>query len=323
VKDRIREIVDRGRKVIVVSHIDPDGDAVGTELAFGAYLADLGKEVHLALDSQVPEKYLFLQGVERIMRVDSLPADFTADTAIVLECPSRDRLGRATRLLGRDTVVVSIDHHRGSTEFGDVNWVDIEASSVGEMVYEYFRHVGYRPNAGVAEQLYTAVLTDTGRFRYASTSARTMAIAGELIAAGADPRRVCDHVYYNLQPSTMKLMGKVLNGIEFLGDGRICLMTMTNDMVRQAGALHSESDGLVDYTLFNQGVQIGALLKEVDAAHTKVSLRSNNGVDVAAIAAVYGGGGHFNAAGCTIPLPLGNAKAELVRRLSEANDDAQ
>jgi phosphoesterase RecJ-like protein len=148
-----------------------------------------------------------------------------------------------------------------------------------------------------------------------------MEIAGRMIKAGADPQKICDEVYFNLQPSTMTLIGKVLNSIEFHHEGQICLLTLTKEMLKKANAVDSESDGLVDYTLFNSGVISGALLKEIDGERTKVSFRSKDGINVAEIAARFGGGGHFNASGCTVEKPLEQAKAELVTILSKAIDD--
>ncbi|MFQ6009385.1 MAG: bifunctional oligoribonuclease/PAP phosphatase NrnA, partial [Candidatus Zixiibacteriota bacterium] len=171
-----------------------------------------------------------------------------------------------------------------------------------------------------AEQLYTAILTDTGRFRYKSTSPRTMAIAGLLIKAGADPQKICDHVYYNLRPSSMKLIGKVLNRIEFYDNGTICLLTLTQQMLKECKAELSESDGLVDFTLLTEGVVVGALLKETNSGYTKVSFRSRDSVDVAAVAIRFGGGGHYNASGCTLPMELFQAKNEVIKLLREARD---
>jgi bifunctional oligoribonuclease and PAP phosphatase NrnA len=308
------------RSVMVVSHIDPDGDAIGTQLAFGEYLKQAGKSVWLVRDSEIPDKYKFLPNVGSIQLVSSLPSHFSIDCAVVLECPSLKRIGTAARFLTPSVAVINIDHHRDNDYFGQVNWVDIRPSSVGEMTYEFFVQAGYQFGADVAESLFTAILTDTGRFRFSSTSPRTMTIAGDLIARGADPHKICDEVYYNIQPSTLKLMGKVLNGIEYHHDGRIAVLVLTKEMLTSAGASESESDGLVDFTLFSRGVVAGALLKEIDSTHTKASLRSANGVNVSAVAYRYGGGGHYNAAGCMVPKALDEAKREIISLLAEAPD---
>lgn len=316
----ILRVLTASQRILVVSHIDPDGDAIGTQLACGEYLRSLGKQVFMLRDSEIPDKYRFLPKVEQIVTPADLPADFSVDTALILECPSAHRIGSIRKYLTPSVTTVNIDHHRDNEYFGSVNWVDVRPSSVGEMIYEFFLSVGYEISPHGAECLYTAILTDTGRFRFASTSPRTMNIGGELIRLGAEPKKICDEVYFNYRPSTLKLMGKVLNGIEFHNDGKVAILVLTKEMLASAGAAESEADGLVDFTMFSRGVLAGALLKELDAGRTKVSLRSSNGVNVSAIAYRFGGGGHFNAAGCMVPKSLSDAKVEIISLLTEANN---
>ncbi|MCM2272028.1 MAG: bifunctional oligoribonuclease/PAP phosphatase NrnA [candidate division Zixibacteria bacterium] len=317
--EAIQSVLAASKRVLVVSHIDPDGDALGTQLAVGEYLEALGKQVFMVRDSEIPAKYAFLPRIDQVRLASSLPAGFTADTAVVLECPTIERIGSAATHLTGQVRIVNIDHHRDNGAFGEINWVDIEPSSVGEMVFEYFEAVGFGITKTMAECIYTAMLTDTGRFRYGSTSPRTMEIAGTLIEMGADPHKITDRVYYNLRPSTMKLTGKVLNSVEFYCEGRVCILSLTQEMLKQAHAVESESDGLVDFTLFTQGVRAGALVKELKDGTTKVSFRSQDGINVSALAYKYGGGGHFNAAGCVIPKPFPEAKLEVMRMLCEAD----
>jgi phosphoesterase RecJ-like protein len=318
--EAINRIIDKAKCMLVVSHIDPDGDAIGTQLAFGEFLKRRGKDVLMVRDSEIPDKYHFLPKVDDIVEAGTLAADCRIDAALVLECPNVQRAGTVSRLLTAGVAVINIDHHRDNAMFGDVNWVDIQPSSVGEMAFEYMRQTGDAITPTIAECLYTAILTDTGRFRFSSTSPRTMVIAGELLALGADSRKICDQVYYNVRPAALKLMGKVVNGIEYHLDGKVAILTLTKQMLVDSGANESDSDGLVDLTLFGRGVVAGALLKELDATHTKASLRSANGVNVAAIANNFGGGGHYNAAGCTIPMALKDAKQKVIALLAEAND---
>ncbi|MBN1211478.1 MAG: bifunctional oligoribonuclease/PAP phosphatase NrnA [candidate division Zixibacteria bacterium] len=314
---KIKKLLQDSRQILVVSHIDPDGDAVGTQLAFAAYLKDLGKKVYLIRDSEIPAKYLFLQHVDDIKKVEDFPSELDIDTALILECPTVERIGGATGFLNDRVKTINIDHHQDSTPFATVNWIDTGASSVGEMAFEYFAAVDYDISADVAEQLYTAILTDTGRFRYASTTPRTMTIAGLLLEAGADSRKICDYVYYNLDPAVMKLTGWVLNTIEMLNDGKICLIHLTNEMLTRAGARVSDTEGLVDLTMFNMGVQVGCLLKEIDESRTKLSLRARDNINVAEIAGRFNGGGHVSAAGCIIPLPLSEARQKIIGILTE------
>lgn len=317
---QIEGMLGSARRVLIVSHIDPDGDALGSQIAFGEYVRHLGKEALMVKDSVIPEKYSFLSGSDDIVDVSDLPADTTVDTALVLECPSIDRVGGAQKFLTSDVNIINIDHHPDAQEFGAVNWVETSASSVGEMTYEFFDHVGFDISPKVAEALYTAILTDTGRFRYPSTSPRTMCVAAELVARGARPQDIVDHVYYNMRVSTVRLIGKVLNKVEFYHDNRICLLTLTRDMLDNSGADIVEAEGMVDYTMVSRTARAGALLKEMDNGSTKVSLRSRDGIDVSSLAARFNGGGHVNAAGCVIDLPLAEAREKLVGLLKEAVD---
>ena len=300
------------------THTNPDGDAIGTQLAFAAYLRDLGKDVVMLRDSDIPEKYLFLEDVKHILPVDEYQKAEPFDTVLILECPNLDRLGAVSRFVTAGANIVNIDHHRDSEPLGHINWFDNTVSSVGEMAYVFFKEVQYKISPIVAEQLYTAILTDTGRFRYDSTSPRTMALAGELIDLGANPQKVCNEVYFDIRPSTMKLIGKVLNGIEFYLCNRICLMTLTRKMLEESGADESAVEGLVDHTMYSRGVVAGALLKEMDNGETRVSLRSYNGIDVASVAGVFGGGGHTNASGCTLQKKIDDARSDILSVLTEA-----
>ncbi len=319
--DEMLSLLNEAHNVLVASHIDPDGDALGTQLAFAAYLRREGKNVTLLRDAEIPEKYRFLHGITQIPPVEQYAGRSSFDSAVILECPNIQRIGRSSRLLSEDTVILSIDHHQDNDEFGRINWINTSASSVGEMAFEFFERVGFEIDPHVAEQLYTAILTDTGRFRFKSTSARTMEIGGRLIEAGANPQDICDQVYFNMSPETIKLTGKVLNSISFFSREQICVMSLTQQMLKESGAKDSDSEGLVDYTLFTGGVKAGVLLKEIGPDQTKASLRSRNNINVSTIAAKFGGGGHFNASGCMLSMKLEDARKELVRLLDEAIDE--
>lgn len=313
----IDQILEQSETVLVASHLDPDGDALGSQLAFASYLKDLGKKVVLVRDGDIPEKYRFLDGITDIPQFEELDKTLSIDTAVILECPTPDRIGKAKTLLNENIKIINIDHHRDNDGFGYLNWFNINASSVGEMVFEYFEKKNYNLTREIAECLFVAIMTDTGRFRYRSTSGRTMEIAGKLIDAGVDPQKSCDLVYYDMKPSSMKLIGKVLNNICFKMDNRYCYITMDNKTLKETGADYSESDGLVDYTLFNRGVIVGAFIKENENGEIKVSLRSKDGINVAAIASEFGGGGHFNAAGFTLKTSLDEAVDLISNKICE------
>lgn len=316
----IRPLLESCRRPLVVSHIDPDGDAIGTQLAFGEYFRRIGKTPALVRESSIPSKYRFLPGVERIIPLGDVPAGAEYDLALVLECPSPDRLGTVARLIGEHTTIINIDHHQDNALEAAISWVDVSASSVGELAFEYFREIGFEIDPSIATDLYTAILTDTGRFRFESTTSRTLTIAADLVRAGADPRLITDRVYYDVDPAVMKLTGRLLAELEYFDDGRICIMPLTHTMLMETGADIANTEGLVDYSLFTRGVNVGILLREIDPGRTKVSLRSRNGINIAEVAARWGGGGHRNAAGCTVRMPLADTKRELVRLLQESNE---
>lgn len=316
--EQVRDRFESARNVVVITHIDPDGDAIGTQLAFGEYLRALGKEHVLVRDSEIPGKYGFLPGIERIVPVASLNGDLDFDLVLVLECPSHLRMGTAARFVTDRAVVINIDHHPDSTVGGDIDWIDTGASSVGEMAFEFFNAIGSTITPTIATQLYTAILTDTGRFRFESTTPRALRVAGELVALGADPRTICDNVYFDLEPSTMLLTGRVLNSIEFRAEGRICVLTLTRAMMKEVGAPEGSIEGLVDYSLLTKGVSIGVLVKEVSAKLTKFSLRSRGRVNVSEIAARLDGGGHPNAAGARMAKGFEEARREIISILEAA-----
>lgn len=315
--EQLNEIIAAAKKVMVISHMDPDGDSLGTTLAFGAYLKSLGKEVYMLRDGDIPHKYHFIANIEDVIDASNCNKQIAIDTAVILECPNVDRIGVASKCVDDHVRVINIDHHRDNDIFGELNWINTSASSVGEMAFEYFERVGFALDKAVAEQLFVAIMTDTGRFRYRSTSGRTMEIAGKLIDTGIDPQKITDSVYYNMRPSTMILTGKVLNNIKFIADNKGCILSLDQSLLDETGADMTEADGFVDFTLFSDGVVVGAFVKEIDKNRTKVSLRSKEEINVAEVAARFGGGGHYNAAGFTLEMDINAAIEKVTDLLNE------
>jgi len=214
-----------------------------------------------------------------------------------------------------DATIINIDHHRHNTHFGAVNVVDCEAAACGEMTYDLLRHLGAQINTCIAQQLAAAIITDTGRFHYRSTSPRTLELTAALMRQGADLTTLTDEIYYSYPPAHYQLMQHVLGNAQMRSGGRICFLTLRERDRKKFGIPLRELEGLVDYTLYLRGVEIGALLKEIEGNKTKVSLRSTNSINVAEIARKFGGGGHHNASGCVIDLPLDRAIAKLARAI--------
>jgi len=312
----IAEYIEKAESVLITSHIDPDGDSLGSELALWKYAIDLGKKVAVVNQGLIPGKYLFLPYVDRITDIENYQGDSKFDLAIFVECPSPERAGRVADLIGGSARVINIDHHPDNSGFGDLALIDCKAAAVGEMITEFLLEIGYEISGESASLLFTAILTDTGRFRYNSTTGRTMNIAGRLIEFGADPRKISDSVYYSMSEPTMRLLAQVFLRMRCFEDGRICLISLDRETLGNGNG-DIDTEGIAEYTLFMKNSRVGALLREVDNKSTKVSLRSRDSINVSSLAHRYGGGGHINASGYTIHMPLAAAEENLLQDLKE------
>ncbi len=317
---QIKSLVEDSDKILVVSHRDPDGDSLGSSLAFARYLDSLKKDIKVFSTGGIPEKYMTLPDIDRISGMDDFKPGEEFDLVVVLECPRPDRIGGAEKFIGDKTKVINIDHHPDNENFGDIKMIDDKASSVGEMLTEMFLEIGFDIDTTTATLLYAAILTDTGRFRYNSTTRKTMETAGKLIDLGVKPRQICDSIYFSLSVPTMKLTGKVFSEAELYEDNRICLITLDYETIKSNGFRLADTEGMAEFTLFCRDVKIGAFLREIEDGTTKVSLRSRELINVSRIAHKFGGGGHHNAAGCVIDLPLDKAREAILENLREIVD---
>ncbi len=313
----IVEAIRSSQSILITAHEDPDGDSIGSQLALARVVGHLGRSATIVNQGGIPFKYKFLPDINLIKEIGDFDKNKNFDLALILECPDVERTGLVKNLIGEQTKIINIDHHPDGKPFGLINYLDDKASSLGEMLYELFIAEELPIDRETAVLLYAAILTDTGRFRFNSTSSRTMKITGELIARGVNPREITDNIYFALPPSILKLTGAVLSGISFYENGRICLLQVDRKMLEENGIRMSELDGLAEYTLFARNVVVGGLLKELEDGFTKVSLRSRDGIDVSAVAHKYGGGGHFNASGFGVGLPMSTVRNRLLADLKE------
>lgn len=303
----------RGR-TLLLGTVHPDGDLLGSELALGLALADSGAAVTLAGPDPVPDVLRFLPGAERIERWEAAPEPF--DLVVLVDCPDPDRTGGLLAgARGAATRVVSIDHHPDSKPYGDVNWVEPAAGAAGEMVYGLIRALGLAITPEVATNLFTALHTDTGSFRYSNTTAKTFAIAADLVGHGACPARVAGALYEGRTAQDLRRLGALLQGVEVTPDGRVAWLALPEDSVPEA---FLAAEDLVTYPRSIAGVKVAALFREAGGGSVKVSLRAKGEVDVGKIAAAFGGGGHANAAGCTVPGSLDEVRQALLRAVAEA-----
>ena len=306
--DAILKALQQGERFLVCSHARPDGDAVGSMLAMGMLIRQMGKRADLVSADRVPNIYRALPGAQEIR--SSLRVHGPYDAAILLEC---DGLAR-TSLQGLEKFpILNIDHHASGRAFGHLNWIDQRAASVGELVYRLVKAAGATVTREMATCLYVTVLTDTGGFCYGSTQASTFELARELVLAGADPIRIAQDVYFSTATSKLLLLGAALNNLK--RDGRLAWLWVTHqDMVRTCAA-EEDCEGIVNFAVAISGVEAAAFLRELPEQRIRLSLRSKGQVNVAAIAERMGGGGHESAAGCTLEGPLPQAIEEILVQL--------
>ena len=294
---RVLECIAARERFLLTSHARPDGDAVGSALACGQILRSLGKQADVVLSDGVPYIYRPLPYADQVVQASLVNGHYEA--AIVLECDSLAR----TRLEGLEpNFIINIDHHYSGKLFGHINWIDPQACATAEMIYRLGREAGVKITKEIATCLYTAVMTDTGSFRFAGTSDRTFALAGELVRCGADPVRCAQEVYFANPTSKIRLLGAALSTLQ--REGSVVWMHISWAQIDYSGAFDEDAEGLVNYAISIAGAQVAAFFRELPDKRYRVSLRSKAAVNVAAIAEAFGGGGHHNASGCSLDGPL-------------------
>lgn len=299
------------------SHVHPDGDSLGSMLALGLALERLGKKIYLYNAGPIPESLKFLPGIDRI--TDVLPQELP-ETIILIDCAEFDRV--EFNGLSRDDLsgkrILNIDHHISNDYFGTINWVDPEAAATGEMVYRLVRKLGIKICKDIAVNLYTAIITDTGRFSFSNTTPKSFKIAAELVKTGIDLVHINNILFEEKSLAQTRLLYKALSNLELLHGGIIAIITLSKNDFETSGAEENLSEGLVNYARNIEKVEAAALLKEIDYSDIKVSFRSNSWLDVNKVAQKLGGGGHVRASGCTINLPFEEAKQKVIFALEEA-----
>src|SRR6266581_6991364 len=284
-------------RFVVVTHENPDGDALGSLLAMTLALRQLGKDVvmYLAGDGPLPHEYAFMQ-LDGLVR--ELPEDMEERTLVAVDCAKADRMGPDTTPIDRAEFVIDIDHHHDNTRFGDLNLIVADASSTGEVLRDVFGELGVELTPEIAEPLYIALVTDTGRFQYTSTTPKSYRLAAELVEAGADVHRIFRRVYETVQFAKLKLLARALERAQIYDGGRLVVSYLLRSDFTDIGAAEAYSEGIIDYLRAVEGADMAALIREPRDGPRRISLRaSNDELDVSAIARKSGGGGHRQAAG--------------------------
>jgi phosphoesterase RecJ-like protein len=311
--DRIVEAIRPRQRFVLSSHSRPDGDSIGSQLAMAFALRALGKHVHVVNHDRAPAPLLQFPGVPAIEIADRVSGDY--DAAIIMECGDLARTGVA----GLERFfVINIDHHPGNTAYGQLNWFDPSAAACGEMVLELVDALGVPLHTEIATHIYLAILTDTGSFHYSSISPRTFDICRRTLEAGVDPVLVARNVYDSNNMGRLKLFGSVLSAMQLDPTGRIAIVYLDHEMAREAGGTYEDTEGLINLPLTVKEIEAVVFFKQTDGDEYRVSMRSKGEVDIGAIAKQFGGGGHKNAAGCTVSGPIDALQKTFIERIDQA-----
>jgi len=297
-RNEILEVISNSRRILVAAHIYPDADALGSELALGNILTSLGKEVCLYSEEPVSHILDFLPGSDQL--VNTLPPPTSFDCAISLDCGDRHRLGKAVDALLTVHPFVVVDHHTGHKDFGDLRWVDAGRSSTGEMIFALSRQLEVDVSYEAAYCLYAAIVSDTGSFKYSSTTPETFRVAGELLQKGINPQEISGYLFDNFSKNRLQLLQNVLATLELYENDRIAFIHVSRKMFDRTGTCGADTELFINYPRSLSTVKVAIFIKEIDSNMLGVSMRAKGECDVARLADEFGGGGHRNAAGFKI-----------------------
>lgn len=312
--------VDGHRHFLLTTHVNPDGDGLGSEVALALWLRARGKSVRVLNDSPVPDAFVFMAREQALENYDEALAEqlFTqADALIVLDTSNRQRIGRVAAPLERHVIAVAVvDHHATHTRgFGQVNVIEPEASSTGELVYDLINEAGGGITPEIAEALYVALMTDTGSFRYSNTDTHAHRMAADLLTHGLDPQRLHAQVHSHASAARLRFFGEALAGLDLLDEGRVVVLEASPEQFQKHGLTGADTDGLVDMPRNIAGVDAVMLISEVEPGKVKVSLRSTGRIAIDQVAARLGGGGHPHAAGVLLRGTRADARARILPEL--------
>lgn len=282
---------------LVVSHVQPDGDAVSSTLAVGWLLSCLGKNYVMVNEGPIPKRMDYLWQADQIHDLSAAPLERKFEHVICVDCADFRRVGTTKEWFADGVKLLNIDHHPTNDAFGTVNMVVPDAAATAEILYDFVSYMGLELNKEVATALYTGILTDTGGFRYASTTPKVMEIASRLLEYGVDGPALSELLLEQMTLPQLRLLTRALNGLQISEDGLIAWVSITDEDLQATGASHEDMEGIVNYPRNIQGVETGLLFKVINEQAVKVSMRSAGKVDVAKVAKHFGGGGHIRAAG--------------------------
>nr|WP_223829869.1 bifunctional oligoribonuclease/PAP phosphatase NrnA [Paenibacillus arenilitoris] len=310
--------IDRADSFLVVSHVQPDGDAISSTVAVGWLLRKLGKTAVLINEGELPSRLSYLHLFDEIVNYKQAAPVQKYDAVIAVDCADFKRIGEVSDCFAPDAKLLNIDHHPTNNAFGAANVIRPGAAATVEILYDLIERAGIALDLDSATAIYTGLLTDTGGFRYSNTSARVMEIASRLLATGVPGSELADRLLEKMTMAKLKLLKLSLNRLTFTDNQEIGWVYIAKNDLQNTNAVPEDLEGIVNYALNVDGVQVGILFKETEDGTVKASLRSAGKANVAEIAQSFGGGGHVRAAGCRLDGPLTDATARLVEAVRKA-----
>lgn len=310
--NKILDTIEHSDNFLITAHIDPEGDSLGSQLALAQLLKAKNKKFVVVNHSPVPPSYKFLPFLNIVKKPSK---QFKGQIALILDSPEIKRIGKVEQILGDECLRVNIDHHISNKKFGDINWVEPNASCVGEMIYKLYQCFNIKLNKDIALCLYTAIATDTGSFHYSNTTSQTHQIAASLLKFGLNPAKVYENLYENINLPDLRLLALVMNSVKKDSTGKIAWVKLTREMLKKSKAEVKESECFISQVRALKGVKVAIFFRETEEKNKiKVSLRSKGDVDVNKIAQFFKGGGHKAASGLTIKGTLAEAEKLVVNQ---------
>ncbi|MGI6684816.1 MAG: DHH family phosphoesterase [Bacillota bacterium] len=309
----ITAVIRNKKKILITAHVLPDGDSVGSVVGLGLALESLGKEVYLVMADKVPEIYHFLEGTDKII----FPQEFSQkpDLIIFLDCGEISRAGdKWIDPLLKNMPLINIDHHISNNYFGTFNFVDPKAAATAELIYPLLKDLGFTITKEVASALYTGLIMDTGSFKYQNTTPRTLKTAAVLLESGVDLSLIRENLHENKSIKNLQLISVAIDNLHFAANGKIAWTYLDQKTMKRLQAKPEHSEGIVNYPISLKNVKIGLFFRETEDGDIKVGLRSRAGLDVNKIALSFNGGGHQQAAGCTLEVPLEEAIQQVLNK---------
>jgi phosphoesterase RecJ-like protein len=309
---RAAEEIRRRQRFVIASHVRPDGDAIGSQLAMAYALRAIGRKVRIVNRDPPPDAFLAFPGVSEIEIAERI--DDPGDAVIVMESGDLTRTGVAGLETG---FVINVDHHVGNTMYGAVNWFDVSAAACGEMVFDLVRELGVPLTYEIAVHVYIAILTDTGSFHYSNISPRTFDICRQCVEAGVNPPLVARTVYDNNSLGRLRLFAAVLGGMALDSTGRVATLCIDRRLLADTGGTYEDTEGLINQPLTVKHIQAVIFFKEIGPDDWRISMRSKANIDINAVAKQFGGGGHKNASGFSATGRLDQLKPLFEQKVME------